>query len=124
MKKLLIALAGAVVGSLVFFIVGYISNALDPTPTELMDPETAEEVVRRVQSTPVTKWIYTIVGLGLGTLSGCCLASRWSGKTAARGVAVLMSLWPAYTFYVVYPDVLWVPLSMILLIVSSLKATT
>jgi len=119
MRSFLIIVVSVFFGSSIFFIVGFISNALDPTPAELMDPETAEEVVRRVQSTPTSKWIHTIIGLGLGTLGGCWIANRWSGKGAARGVAVLMSLWPVYIFYVVYPDVLWVPLSMMLLILIS-----
>lgn len=81
-----------------------------------MDPDTPEEVVRRVQSTPLSKWIHTIFGLGLGSLCGCWLAQRCSGQLASRSVAVLMSVWPIYTFWVVYPDVLWVPAGMLIAI--------
>lgn len=53
--KIIAILSGAAVGSLVFFIVGFLVNAFHPTPPELMDPSTPEEVALRVVSTPAGK---------------------------------------------------------------------
>lgn len=77
-----------------------------------MDPSTPEEVVKRVQHTPTSKWTHTIIGLFLGSIAALWLSIKWDGKEAMLIVAGIMLLWPVYTFYIVYPDVLWVPLAM------------
>lgn len=79
-----------------------------------MDPTTPEEVVKRVQHTPISKWLHTIIGLVLGSIAALWLSIKWDGREAMLIVAAIMLLWPAYTFYIVYPDVLWVPLAMTL----------
>ena len=116
MRKIVAVFLGAVIGSLVLFGVGMIANAIQPTPPELMDPATAEAVVQRVAATSTAAWISTIFGLGPGSFIGGALAVWVARERIVRvtiGVALVLSLWAFYTFYVVYPAVLWVPISIL-----------
>ena len=63
MRKILAVILGAVVGTITLFLVGVISNAINPTPPELMNPATPEAVALRVASTPTFTWLSTIFGL-------------------------------------------------------------
>lgn len=103
---------GAVVASAVFFLVAFIDNAVRPTSEELMDPATPEAVEKRVNATPTSKWIAVLAGLALGAFVGGMTTAKMVAKNktlSALIVGLLLSPWAAYTFYVVYPAVLWVP---------------
>jgi len=118
LKRVALVFLGTFIASAIFFAIGFLSNYFDPTPQELVDPKTAEEVIERVQSTSIRKWLETILGLGIGTFVGCFLAARWAkDKHLTIYVALIMTFWAVYTFYVVYPDVLWVPISMLAIII-------
>lgn len=52
MRKILAVISGALIGTISLFVVGFIANAIHPTPPELMDPATPEAVARRVAYTP------------------------------------------------------------------------
>lgn len=117
MRNLFAILLGAIVGSVILFIVGFIANAISPTPPELMDPSTPEEVAQRVALTSTFSWITTIIGLGLGTFLGSFLGAKIASQNVLRvalSVGLILSLWAFYTLYVVYPAVLWVPIVMLI----------
>jgi hypothetical protein len=116
MRKILAVILGAVVGSITFFMVGVIANAIYPTPPELMDPATPEALALRVASTPAISWLSTIFGLALGAFFGGVIgAGVAKGKIVwiTGAIGLVLSLWAFYTFYVVYPAVLWVPIGML-----------
>lgn len=116
MKKVLVTISALIVGNIMFFLAGYVSNLISPTPEELMNPETPEVVALRVSSTPTFKWISTIVGY----LAGLWVAFFITKKTLKElcksvifAVSLVYGLWIYYTFYIVYPYVLWVPTTML-----------
>jgi hypothetical protein len=107
---------GAVVGTIIFFTAGVIANAIHPTPPELMDPATPEAVAQRVASTPTGIWLSTIFGLALGSFSGGvvgAIVSKEKTVWVTGAIGLVLSLWAFYTFYVVFPAVLWVPIGML-----------
>lgn len=117
MRKILSAILGAVVASLVFFAVAFVDNALRPRTPEPTDSATPQAVEKRVNSTPTSKWLAVMGGLALGAFVGGFTAAKVAGeKTAgvATGVGLLLTPWAGYTLYVVYPAVLWVPTGMLL----------
>lgn len=117
MRKILAVILGAVVGTIFFFLVGVIANAIHPTPPELMDPATPEAVAQRVASTPTSKWLSTIFGLALGAFSGGVIGARVAKERivwVTSTIGLVLSLWAFYTFYVVFPAVLWVPIGMLI----------
>ncbi|MBC8245204.1 MAG: hypothetical protein H8E20_12505 [Verrucomicrobia bacterium] len=117
MQKVLAAILGAIVASAVFFLVAFVDNAVRPTPVELMDPATPEAVAERVESTPVSKWLVVMFGLALGSFVGGITGAKVAGgKTVcvAISIGLLLTPWAGYTFYVVYPAVLWVPIGMLI----------
>jgi len=96
---------------------GLIANAIHPTPLELMDPATPEAVAQRVSAAPTFTWLSVIFGLALGAflsdvIGGMVAKEKIVWVTGAIGL--VLSLWAFYTFYVVYPAVLWVPLGMLI----------
>ncbi|MFQ5706845.1 MAG: hypothetical protein ACE5HO_05305 [bacterium] len=117
MRKLLAVILGASVATIIFFMIGVIDDALRPIPRELMDPATPEAVAQRVASTPTSKWLVVMFGLALGAFLGGI-----TGATAARekivwvasAIGLVLSPWAFYTFYVVFPAVLWVPIGMLI----------
>jgi len=117
MRKIFAVILGGVVGSITLLLVGIIANAINPAPPELMDPATAEAVAKRVASTPVFTWLSTIFGLALGAFLGGVIGAKVAiVKTAwvTSGIGLLLSLWACYTFYIVFPEVLWVPVAMLI----------
>lgn len=117
MRNLLAIILGIVIGSLTLLLVGVIANAISPTPPELMDPATPEAVALRVAYASISTWLSTIFGLALGALIGGFIGARIAKDkivwvTSAIGLG--LSLWAFYTFYVVYPAVLWVPIGMLI----------
>jgi len=117
MRKILAVLLGAIVGSVTLLIVGVIANAIQPTPPELMDPATPEAVARRVAAAPLSTWLSTIFGLALGAFLGGGIGAQVAKEkivwvTSAIGLA--LSLWAFYTFYIVFPAVLWAPIGMLI----------
>ena len=117
MRKILAVVLGAVGGTIIFFIVGLIANAIQPTPAELMDPATPEAVAQRVASAPTFTWLSTIFGLALGAFSGGAIGAIVAKEKIVRvtsAIGLVFSLWAFYTFYIVYPAVLWVPIAMLI----------
>jgi hypothetical protein len=117
MRKILAVILGAVVGSITLFMVGVIANAIKPTPPELMDPATPEAVAQRVASTSTGIWLSTIFGLALGAFLGGVIGARIAKEKigwVTSAIGLLLSLWAFYTFYVVFPAVLWVPIVMLI----------
>ncbi len=117
MRKIAAVIAGAVVGSATLFIVGFIANLINRTPPELMDPKTPEAVVERVAATTTGTWLTVILGLALGAFLGGVAGARLvKEKTAwvTTAIGLVLSLWAFYTFYVVYPAYLWVPVVMLI----------
>ena len=117
-RMLFSVLISACVASMVLFVAGWISNYLDPTPIELMDSSSAENVEERVLQTSFAKWLSVILGISIGALIGTRTFYRICGKQYQQiGFYILLfvlSLWSFYTFYIVYPNELWVPLCMLL----------
>ncbi len=117
MKNILPIIIGAVVGSSIFFLVGMISNAIQPTPPELMNPATAEAVALRVASTPTSKWLMTLFGLALGAFLGGMIGAKFAKEKrvwVTSVIGLVLSFWAFITFYVVFPAVLWVPIGMLI----------
>ncbi len=117
MRKTLAVLAGAIVGSVTLLIVGVIANAIQPTPPELMDPATPEAVARRVAAAPLSTWLSTIFGLALGAFLGGVIGARVAKENivwVTSAIGLTLSLWALYTFYIVFPAVLWVPIGMLI----------
>ena len=117
MRIILAVILGADVGTITLLLVGVIANAINPTPPELMDPATPEAVAQRVASATMSTWLTTIFGLALGAFLGGVAGARVAKDrivwvTSAIGLA--LSLWAFYTFYIVYPEVLWVPIAMLI----------
>ena len=117
MRKVFAVVLGAVVGTIILFIVGLIANSINPTPPELMDPATPEAVALRVASTPTFTWLSTIFGLALGAFLGGAIGAKVAKEKivwVTSAIGLVFSLWAFYTFYVVFPDVLWVPIAMLI----------
>ncbi len=117
MRISLAVILGAVVGTIIFFIVGVISNAINPTPPELMDPVTPEAVAQRVASVSTSTWLTTLFGLALGAFSGGVIGAKVAKKKiiwVTSAIGLVHSLWAFYTFYIVFPAVLWVPIGMLI----------
>lgn len=116
-RLVLAVLLGATVASFTFFAIGVVANAVHPTPPELMDPATPEAVVRRVAATPLSVWMVVVLGSALGAFAGGAVGARLAPErriAVTSAIGALHALWAAYTFYVVYPEVLWVPAAMLL----------
>lgn len=82
-----------------------------------MDPSTPEAVAQRVAHTPIFSWITTIFGLGLGAFSGSIIGVKIAKANTRKitfSIGLVLSLWAFYTFYIVYPAVLWVPAAMLI----------
>lgn len=117
MQKILGTILGVVIGSLTLFIVGLIANAMQPTPPELMDPATPEAVAQRVAFASTFTWLSTIFGLALGAFLGGAIGAKIAKDKivwVTSAIGLVLSLWAVYTFYVVFPAVLWVPFGMLI----------
>ena len=117
MRNILAVIAGAAVATFTLLLVDMIANAIYPTPPELMDPATPEAVTLRVASAPMFTWLSTIFGLALGAFIGGVIGARVAREKivwVTTAIGLVLSLWAIYTFYVVYPAVLWVPISMLI----------
>ena len=117
MRKILAVILGGIVGSITLLMVGMIANAVHPTPPELMDPETPEAVAQRVASAPMFTWLSTIFGLALGAFLGGGIGARVAKERivwVTSAIGLVLSLWAVYTFYIVFPAVLWVPIGMLI----------
>ncbi|NNE29183.1 MAG: hypothetical protein HKN16_06080 [Saprospiraceae bacterium] len=111
----LAVILGVALGNLLFFLVGFIANSIQPTPAEFMDPSTPEIMAKRVQSTSLFKWLATLLGHGLGALAAGFIASKLARQAPTWMISLitlLFALWAFYLFYFVYPEVIWVPLVM------------
>ncbi len=117
MRNSVAVILGSVVGTIIFYIVGVIANAIHPTPPELMDPATPEAVAQRVASVSTSTWLTTLFGLALGAFSGGVIGARVAKEKTVwvtSAIGLVLSLWAFYTFYIVFPAVLWVPFGMLI----------
>ena len=117
MRNFLAAILGSIIATFILLLIGMIANAIYPTPPELMDPATPEAVTLRVASAPMFTWLSTIFGLALGAFIGGVIGARIAKEKIFRvtsTIGLVLSLWAVYTFYIVYPAVLWVPLGMLI----------
>ena len=117
MRKFLAVILGAAVATITLLMVGMIANAIYPTPPELMDPATPEAVALRVASAPMSTWLSTLFGLALGAFIGGVIGARVAKEKivwVTTAIGLVVSLWAFYTFYVVFPAVLWVPIGMLI----------
>jgi hypothetical protein len=117
MLKILAVIIGGIVGTIILFMVGMIANAISPTPPELMDPATPEAVAQRVESAPLFTWLSTIFGLALGAFLGGLIGAIVAKEKIIRvtgAIGLVLSPWAFYTFYIVFPEVLWVPIAMLI----------
>ena len=115
-RKIIAVIIGAVLANLIFLLVGMVANAISPTAPELMDPQTSEAVANRVAATSTFTWITVLFGLSLGAFFGGLVGVRIARHKflwVTTALGILLSLWAFYTFYIVYPDALWVPLAML-----------
>ena len=112
--RILLAVAvGVIAGNAAFLAVGAVSNAVYPTPPELVDPQTAEETAARVDAAETGGLVLVVLGAAVGGLaSGASAgyAARPQALLVAIALALLLSLsWGVYSLYVFYPDRLWFP---------------
>ncbi len=116
MRNFLAVVIGVVAGNAVFFLVSIIADRAYPTPPELMDPQTPEEVALRVDAAATNGLLLVALGSVFGGFTGGVVGA--SVATGARicvtaAIAALFSLWGLYSFYVFYPERLWFPLSLL-----------
>jgi hypothetical protein len=117
MQKFFAVILGAIFGTITFFMVGIIANAIHPTPPALMDPATPEAVAQRVAFTSTSTWLSTRFGLALGAFIGVVVGAKVAKERivwVTSAIGLMLSLWAFYTFYVVFPVVIWVPISMLI----------
>jgi magnesium-transporting ATPase (P-type) len=114
-RQIIAVILGAFIGSIILLLVGVIANTIKPTPPEFMDSATPEAVAQRVSSATMFTWISTIFGLALGSFFGSIIGAKIAKEKrvwVTSAIGLVLSLWAFYTFYIVYPEVLWVPITM------------
>ena len=113
LRVVLAIVLGVVVGNAVFLAAGVVSNAVYPTPPELVDPQTPEETAARVDAAATGGLALVVLGAAIGGLAAGAsagYAARRQAVLVAIVLAVLLSLsWGVYSFYVFYPARLWFP---------------
>ena len=113
LRTVLAIVLGVVVGNAVFLAAGVVSNAVYPTPPELVDPQTPEETAARVDAAATGGLALVVLGAAIGGLAAGAsagYAARRQAVLVAIALAVLLSLsWGVYSFYVFYPARLWFP---------------
>ena len=101
MRKIIVVIVGGVGGTIIFFMVGLIANAIQPTPPELMDPATPEAVAQRVASATTFTWLSTIFGFALGAFLGGTIGAKVAKEKivwVTSAIGLVFSLWAFYTF--------------------------
>ena len=113
LRGFLAIVIGVIVGNFVFLAAGAVSNAVYPTPPELMDPQTPEETAERVDAAETGGLVLVVLGSALGGLAAGASAgytARGQAVPATIALAALLSLaWGVSSFYVFYPERLWFP---------------
>ena len=113
LRGFLAVVIGVIVGNFVFLAGGVVSNAVYPTPPELMDPQTPEETAARVDAAEAGGLVLVVLGAAVGGLAAGAsagYAARGQALPVAIVLAALLSLsWGVYSFYVFYPERLWFP---------------
>ena len=113
LRVFLAVVVGVVVGNVVFLAMGVVSNAVYPTPPELMDPQTPEETAARVDAARTGGLALVVLGAAAGGLAAGASAGYAARRQALLVVVVLAALlsltWGVYSFYVFYPARLWFP---------------
>ena len=115
MRLLLAVVLGVIAAHVVFFLVGFFAEWAYPTPPELLDPQTPEEMTVRVEEANAGGLALVVVGSALGGLVGGVVAgvvARRRDVAVAVFVGALLSLWGVYSFYVFYPARLWFPIGL------------
>ena len=116
LRGFLAIVIGVVVGNTVFLAAGAVSNAVYPTPPELMDPQTPEETAERVDAAQTGGLVLVVLGAAVGGLAAGASAgyvARGQAVLVAAALAVLLALsWGVYSFYVFYPERLWFPVGL------------
>lgn len=116
MRNILAVILGALVANAVFFLSGLVANALYPTPSELMDPQTPEATALRVASAETNSLLLLILGGAVGGFLGGIVGAKIAkGKAFAvtSAIGVLLAPWAIYSFYVFFPARLWFPIGML-----------
>ena len=117
LQGLLAIVVGVIVGNTAFLAVGAVSNAVYPTPPELMDPQTPEETAERVDAAQTGGLALVVLGAAVGGLAAGAsagYAARSQALRVAVALAVMLSLaWGVYSFYVFYPERLWFPAGLV-----------
>lgn len=106
---------GIVVANVVFMAMGFLADALYPTPPELLDPQTAEETAARVEAANTGGLALVVLGSAMGGVVGGAVGgmiARKKAVAAAVAIGALLSLWGVYSFYVFYPERLWFPIGL------------
>ncbi len=115
-RKILAVVLGVIVGNGVFFLVGIVADRIYPTPSELLDPQTAEATALRVASAEATGLLLVLLGSALGAffagIAGAA-AAKERIVTVTGAIGGLLSLWALYSLYVFYPARLWFPAGML-----------
>ena len=113
LQGVLAIVVGVIVGNTVFLAGGAVSNAVYPTPPELMDPQTPEETAERVDAARTGGLALVVLGAAVGGLAAGASAGYVARSQALRVAIVLAVLlafsWGVYSFYVFYPERLWFP---------------
>ena len=114
LRVVLAIVLGVVVGNAVFLAAGVVSNAVYPTPPELVDPQTPEETAARVDAAATGGLALVVLGAAIGGLAAGASAGYAARRQAVLVVAVVLAVllslsWGVYSFYVFYPARLWFP---------------
>ena len=113
LQGVLAIVVGVIVGNFVLLAGGALSNAVYPTPPELMDPQTPEETSERVDAARTEGLLLVVLGAAVGGLAAGASAgyvARRQALLVAVALGALLALaWGVYSFYVFYPARLWFP---------------
>ena len=115
LRGLLAVVVGVIVAHVVFFAMGFLAEAIYPTPPELLDPQTPEATAERVEGARTGGLAMVVLGGALGGLVGGALGGMTArGRTVVVAVVIgaLLALWGVYSFYVFYPARLWFPIGL------------
>ena len=119
MRRILAVVLGLVVGNAVFFLVSLVAGQLYPPDPELVDPQTPEATAQRVDDADTNGLLLILLGGALGGLAAGVAGARIERERpllVAAGVAGLLAVWGCYSFYVFFPERLWFPIGLLILV--------
>ena len=91
LQGVLAIVVGVIVGNFVLLAGGAVSNAVYPTPPELMDPQTPEETAERVDAARTGGLALVVLGAALGGLAAGASAG-YVARRQALPVAVVLAV--------------------------------